>query len=428
MSVKITNLEGSKIKLEFNVEKEKFNEALEEAFKKNSSKFKLPGFRNGKVPRQVIEKTYGENVLFDEAFNIVAEKEYSSAIIENKLEIVSDPSISIDQIGKDKDLVFSIEVYVKPEAKVTKYKGLKIEKVNTEVTDDDVKAELENIRKKNARVITKEDGVTIENGDIANIDFEGFLDGKAFDGGKAEKYDLEIGSGSFIPGFEEQLVGMKVGDEKDITTTFPENYGNADLAGKETIFKIKVHEIKKKELPELDDEFAKDVSEFDTLEDYTKSVRERLEKSRETQAKAERETKAVDELCKNIEVEIPEPMVHSQIHQMIHEFEQNLAYQGMTLEQYKQILGLDDKAIHEQFEESAIKDIKLKLALEVIEKEENIEITDEEINEKVEELVKLYGNDDAESLKNNPNVKHYLTERLKQEKAIDVVVSNVVEK
>ena len=427
MSVKITNLEGSKIKLEFDVEKEKFNEALDEAFKKNSSKFKLPGFRNGKVPRQVIEKTYGENVLFDEAFNIVAEDVYSKAIIDNKLEIVSEPSIAIDQIGKDKNLVFSIEVYVKPEAKLSKYKGLTIKKVNTKISDDDVKAELENIRKKNARVITKDDG-TVENGDIANIDFEGFLDGKAFEGGKAEKYDLEIGSGSFIPGFEEQLIGMKIGEEKDIKTTFPENYGNTDLAGKETIFKIKVHEIKKKELPVLDDEFAKDVSEFDTLEEYTKSVRERLEKSKETQAKAERETKAVDELCKNLEVEIPEPMIHNQIHQMIHEFEQNLAYQGMTLEQYKQILNIDDKALHEQFEESAIKDIKLKLAIEQIEKLENIEVKDEEINEKIEELVKAYGNDDAESLKKNPNVKHYLTERIKQEKAIDIVVANIIEK
>ena len=348
-------------------------------------------------------------------------------IIENKLEIVSEPSLAIEQIGKDKDLIFSIEVYTKPEAKLTKYKGLKIEKVNKEVTDEDVKAELENIRSRNARVITKDDGI-VENGDIANIDFEGFLDGVPFEGGKAEKYDLEIGSGSFIPGFEEQLIGMKSGEEKDITTTFPEDYNNKDLAGKETIFKIKLHEIKKKELPDLDDEFAKDVSEFDTLEEYTKSVKERLEKSKETQAKAERETKAVDELCKNIEVDIPEPMIHNQIHQMIHEFEQNLAYQGMTLEQYKQILNIDDKALHEQFEESAIKDIKLRLAIEQIVKAESIEVKDEEINEKIEELVKAYGNEDADSLKKNPNVKNYLTERIKQEKAIDIVVSNVIEK
>lgn len=426
MSVKITKLEGSKVKLEFNVEKEKFNVALEEAFKKNAGKIKMPGFRNGKVPRSVIEKTYGEGVFYDEAFNIVAEKEYAAAIEENKLEVVSQPEVDIVEIGKDKDLVFSIEVYTKPEAKLKQYKGLEIEKVNTEVTDDDVKAELENIRQRNARLVTKEDGA-VENGDIANIDFEGFLDGVAFDGGKAEEYDLEIGSGSFIPGFEEQIIGMKAGEEKDITTTFPENYGNADLAGRDTIFKIKLHEIKKKELPELDDEFAKDVSEFDTLEEYTKSVKERLEKSKETQAKAEKETKAVDALCENLEVEIPEPMVHSQIHQMIHEFEQNLAYQGMTLEQYKQILNIDDKALHEQFEGSAIKDIKLKLALEEVMKAEKIEVSKEDIDAKIDELAAAYGND-AESLKKNPNVINYMTERLEQEKAIEVVVANVVEK
>ena len=426
MSVKTTKLEGSKIKLEFNVEKEKFNQALEEAFRKNASKIKMPGFRNGKVPRNVIEKTYGEGVFYDEAFNIVAEKEYAAAIEENELEVVSHPEVDIQEIGKDKDLVFTIEVYTKPEATLKQYKGLEIEKVNTEVTEDDVKAELDNIRARNARVTVKEDGA-VENGDIANIDFEGFLDGIAFDGGKAEKYDLEIGSGSFIPGFEEQLVGMKVGEEKDITATFPENYGNTDLAGKETIFKIKVHEIKKKELPELDNEFAKDVSEFDTLEEYTKSVRERLEKSKETTAKAERETKAVDALCENVEVEIHEPMVHGQIHQMIHEFEQNLAYQGMTLEQYKQILNIDDKALHEQFEASAIKDIKLKLALEQVLKAENIEVTMDEINARIDELATTYGND-AEPLKKNPNVINYMTEKLRQEKAIEVVVSNVVEK
>ena len=427
MSVKLTKLEGSKIKLDFNVEKEKFNEALDEAFKKNAGKIKMPGFRNGKVPRNVIEKTYGEGVFYDEAFNIVAEKEYAAAIEENSLEVVSHPEVDIQEIGKDKELVFSIEVYTKPEATLKQYKGLEIEKVNTEVSAEDVKTELENVRKRNARVVVKEEGATIENGDVANIDFEGFLDGVAFEGGKAEKYDLEIGSGSFIPGFEEQLVGMKVGEEKDITTTFPENYGNADLAGKETIFKIKVHEIKKKELPELDDEFAKDVSEFDTLEEYTKSVRERLEKSKEVSAKAERETKAVDALCANVEVEIPEPMVHGQIHQMIHEFEQNLSYQGMTLDQYKQILNIDDKALHEQFEASAIKDIKLKLALEQILKAENLEVTMDEINAKIDELASAYGND-AESLKKNPNVINYMTERLRQEKAIEVVVSSVVEK
>jgi len=427
MSVKITKLEGSKIKLEFVVEKEKFNEALEQAFKENSKKFKMPGFRNGKVPRTVIEKTYGENVLFEEAFGIVAENAYIEAVEENKLEVVSAPQLAkLEQMGKDKDTIFTIEVYTKPECKLKKYKGLTIEKVNTEVTEDDVKAELENIRNKNARIVAKEEG-EVENGDIANIDFEGFLDGVAFQGGKAEKYDLEIGSGSFIPGFEEQLVGMKVGEEKDITTTFPENYGNAELAGKETIFKIKLHEIKKKELPELDDEFAKDVSEFDTLADYTASVKERLVKAKEGQSKAERESKAIEALTKELEVEIPEPMIHNQIHNMIHEFEQNLAYQGMTLEQYKEILNMDDKALHDQFEESAIKDIRLNLAMEQVMASENIEVKPEEIDAKVDELCAQYGGD-AASMKQNPNVRSYMETKLKQEKAMDIIVANVVEK
>jgi len=427
MNVKITKLEGSKIKLEFVVEKEKFNAALDQAFKENSSKFKMPGFRNGKVPRNVIEKTYGENVLFEEAFGIVAENAYIEAVEENKLEVVSAPQLAkLEQMGKDKDTIFVIEVYTKPEAKLKKYKGLTIEKVNTEVTEDDVKAELESIRNKNARIVAKEDGA-VENGDIANIDFEGFLDGVAFQGGKAEKYDLEIGSGSFIPGFEEQLVGMKVGEEKDITTTFPEDYGNAELAGKETIFKIKLHEIKKKELPELDDEFAKDVSEFDTLADYTASVKERLVKNKEGQAKAERESKAIEALTKELDVEIPEPMVHNQIHNMIHEFEQNLAYQGMTLEQYKEILNIDDKALHDQFEESAIKDIRLNLAMEQVMASENIEISAEEIDSKIDELCAAYGQD-AAKMKENPNVRNYMETKLKQEKAMDIIVANVVEK
>ena len=427
MSVKIEKLEGSKVKLDFTVESAKFNEALDQAFKENSGKFKMPGFRNGKVPRNVIEKTYGDNVLFEEAFGILAEKEYMNAVVENNLEVVSEPRLAkMDKLSKTEDIVFSIEVFVKPEAKLKKYKGLTIEKVNAEVTDADVDAELETIRNKNARIVAKEEGA-VENGDIANIDFEGFLDGVAFEGGKAEKYDLEIGSGSFIPGFEEQIVGMKVGEEKDITTTFPEEYGNKDLAGKETIFKIKLHEIKKKELPALDDEFAKDVSEFDTLDAYKASLKEKLAKNKEAAAKAEKESKAIEALVAELEVEIPEVMVHNQIHSMIHEFEQNLAYQGMTLDQYMEILNIDHAALHDQFKDSAIKDIKLNLAMEQVVAAEKVEITEEEIVAKVEELCAAYGQD-AASMKENANVKEYMRTKLKQEKAMNVVVENVKEK
>lgn len=428
MSAKITKKEGSKVELEFVVSKERFNEALDEAFKKNNSKFKVAGFRNGKVPRHVIEKTYGEGVMYDEAFNIVADEEYSKAVVENNLEVVSHPEVDIKEIGKDKDLVFSVVVYVKPEVTVKQYKGLEIEKVNTEVTEDDVRVELDNIRNKNARIITKEDGV-VENTNIANIDFEGFLDGVPFEGGKAEKYDLEIGSGAFIPGFEEQLIGMKVGEERDITTTFPENYGNADLAGKTTIFKIKLHEVKKKEIAELDDEFAKDVSEFETLKEYTESVKEKLAAAKANQAKAERETKTVDKLVENTEVEIPEPMVEHEIEHMLREFEQNLAYQGLTLEKYMEILNMKEEDIKAQFRDTAIKDIKLRLALEYVQKTENIEASEEDIDARVSELAKAYGKEEEiDSFKANPNIREYMKAQLKQEKVLEFLVSNAVEK
>lgn len=428
MSASVTKKEGSKIELEFTVAKERFESALDEAFKKNSSKFKVAGFRNGKVPRDVIEKTYGEGVMYDEAFNIIADEEYGKAINENALEVVSHPEVDIKQIGKDKDLIFTVVVYIKPEISIKKYKGLEIEKVNTNVSDEDVKAALDEIRKKNARIITKEDG-TIENTDIANIDFEGFLDGKPFDGGKAEKYDLEIGSGAFIPGFEEQLIGMKVGEKKDITTTFPENYGNADLAGKTTIFKIKVHEIKKKEIAELDDEFAKDVSEFENLKDYTVSVKADLMKSKEVSAKAERETKTIDKLVENVVVDIPEPMIEHEIEHMIGDFEQNLAYQGLTLDKYMEILNMKEDDLKAQFRDNAIKDIKLKLALEYIQKAENISAADEDIDNKIVELSKAYGKEDeVESLKTNPNIREYMNAQLRQEKVLEFLVSNAIEK
>jgi len=426
MSVEIVKKENSKVELKFTVSKEKFNEALDTAFRKNASKFKIAGFRNGKVPRNVIEKMYGEGVMYDEAFNIVADEEYIKAIEEHKLDVVSHPEVAIESIGKDKDLVYTITVHVKPEIKLDKYTGFEIEKVETEVTDADVEHELGHVQEKNARIVTKEDG-EVENGDIAVIDFEGFLDGVAFDGGKAEKYDLEIGSHSFIPGFEEQIVGMKAGEEKDITTTFPENYGNADLAGKETIFKIKLHEIKKKEMPAIDDEFAKDVSEFNTLEEYKADLRTKLQASKEAKAKAERETKAMDKLVEAVEVELPEPMIDHQIEHMIHDFEQNLSYQGLTLDKYMEILNMKEDDLKAQFRDNAIKDIKLRLALEYIAKNENIEVTEEDINARLEELSAMYGKE-AESFKQNPNVIEYMKAQLKQEKIIALVVNSVIEK
>lgn len=425
MSVKVTKKENSKVELEFVVSKERFNEALDEAFKKNSSKFKIAGFRNGKVPRNVVEKMYGEGVMYDEAFNIVADEEYVKAVTENNLEVVSHPEVEIKAIGKDKDLEFTVVVYVKPEIELKQYKGLEIEKVETEVTDADVEHELGHVQDKNARIVTKEGAV--EDGDIAVIDFEGFLDGVAFEGGKAEKYELGIGSHSFIPGFEEQIVGMKAEEEKDINVTFPENYGNTDLAGKEVIFKIKLHEVKKKELPAIDDEFAKDVSEFNTLEEYKADIKEKLKTSKEAQAKAEKETKTMDKLAEQVEVTLPEPMVDHEIEHMVKDFEQNLQYQGLTLDKYLEILNMSMDDLKNQFRDNAVKSIKMNLAMEYVIKAENIEVTDEDVNAKIEELASVYGRE-ADSFKNNPNVANYLTAQLKQEKAIKVLVDSAVEK
>jgi len=427
MSVKLEKLENSKVTMEFKVSKEDFNKALDEAFAKNSKHFKIPGFRSGRVPRNVIEKTYGEGVLFDEAFNIVAEKEYSKAIEENDLFVVSRPEVDIKEIGKDKDLEFTITVYTKPEVEVKDYKGIEIEKVSEEVTKEDLNKELEMIQDKNARIVTVED-TAVENKDIAVIDFEGFLDGVAFEGGKAEKYELEIGSGSFIPGFEEQIIGMKVGEEKDITTIFPEEYHSAELAGKETIFKIKLHEIKRKELPALDDEFAKDISEFDTFEEYKKSVMQRLEKSKKGAAKAERENKVIEKLAEKVDANIPDSMVDMEVDNMVKNFEQNLAYQGLSLEQYMQMLNMDMDALRAQFKDNALKDIKVRLALESVAKQENIEVTAEEIDTRLDELSTQYGDGSADSLKSNHNARHYIEERIKEEKLLEVLVSNAVEK
>lgn len=425
MSVKVTKKENSKVELEFVVSKERFNEALDEAFKKNSGKFKIAGFRNGKVPRNVVEKMYGEGVMYDEAFNIVADEEYVKAVTENSLEVVSHPEVDIKAIGKDKDLEFTVVVYVKPEIELKQYKGLEIEKVETEVTDADVEHELGHVQDKNARIVTK-DG-TVEDGDIAVIDFEGFLDGVAFEGGKAEKYELGIGSHTFIPGFEEQIVGMKAEEEKDINVTFPEDYGNADLAGKEVIFKIKLHEVKKRELPTIDDEFAKDVSEFNTLEEYKENLKEKLKTSKEAQAKAEKENKTMEKLVEQVEVELPEPMVDHEIEHMVRDFEQNLQYQGLTLDKYLEILNMSMDDLKAQFRDNAIKSIKMNLAIEYVIKAENIEVTEEDINAKIEELASIYGKE-ADGFKNNPNVAHYLKTQLKQEKAIKMLVDSVVEK
>lgn len=421
MSVKVEKKENSKVELEFVVEAAEFDKALDIAFKQNQKHFKVQGFRAGKVPRNVVEKTYGEGILYEDAFNIVAEKVFSEAVLENKLEVVARPEVEIKEIGKGKDLVFTATVYVKPEVKVKAYKGLSVERPAVKVTAAEVKEEIEKVRERNARieVVTRK----VKKGDIANIDFEGFKDGVAFEGGKAEGYDLEIGSGAFIPGFEEQIIGMKTSEEKDIEVTFPEEYHQKDLAGAPVVFKIKVNQVSEKKLPTVDDEFAKDVSEFDTLEEYKASIEKNLKESKENLADREVEVKVMDALVDNVEVDLPEPMIEDEMNRMVEDAKANLAQQGITLEQYLEITNTKMEDFKNQFRDGAVKNLKITLALEVINKEEKIEVTDEDIDAKIEYLAAQFGKE-AESFKNNANVRAYVASNLKNEKVLTFLVEN----
>lgn len=427
MSVKIEKQDNSKVVLEFTMSKEDFNKNLDKAFAKNAKYFKAPGFRNGKVPRAIVEKMYGETVLFDSVIEDTVDEEYRIAIEENNLEVVSKPELDIKQIGKDKDLIYTVTVFVKPEAIVKDYKGIEVKKFNTKVSKKDIDNALEQARDKNARTVTVEDRA-LEMKDISTIDFEGFVDGVAFEGGKGENFELTIGSGQFIPGFEEQLVGMKVGEEREINVKFPDEYHAENLAGKDAMFKVKLISIKSKVLPELDDEFAKDISEFDTLEEYKKDVEKKLKEEKEKQAEADKEAQAIEKIVENTEVNIPDSMIEDQMEQMVEQFNANLSYQGLNLETYCKYLGTTVEAFKETLKPQATKDVKLKLALEYIAKTENITATDEDINAKIDELAKEYGNENADSLKNNENIKKYMSERVLQDKTLKVVLDNVVVK
>lgn len=427
MNVKVEKQENSKVVLEFTMGKEDFNKALDEAFKKNAKYFKVPGFRNGKVPRNIVEKVYGEGVLYETVIEDTVDAEYRKAVEENNLEVVSRPEMDVKQIGKDKDFIYTVTLYVKPEAKVSKYKGLEIEKVDAKVTKKDIEAELESVRNKNANVVSV-DNRDLKQNDISTIDFEGFVDGVAFEGGKGENFELTIGTGQFIPGFEDQLVGMQIGEEREIQVTFPTEYHAENLAGKPATFKVKLISIKEKVLPELDDEFAKDVSEFETLEEYKKDLEEKVKTRKENQAKAERESKAIEKLVENVEVEIPSAMIDSEVEQMVEQFSQNLAYQGMSLEQYLAYTNTNSEDFKASLRPNAEKDVKLKLGLEFISKAEKIEVEDKEIDERIEELSKQYGSDDSTSLKQNENARKYMKEKILQDKTMAVIVDNVVEK
>lgn len=426
MAVKSEQVEKNLVKLTFEVSAEKFEEGVQKAYLKNVKKFNIPGFRKGKVSRQMIEKYYSPSVFYEDAVNYVLPEAYDEALKESGADAVAKPEIDVEEIKKGEPVVFTALVTTRPEVKLGKYKGIELEKIEHTVSDEDVDKDIEAARNRNARVITIEDR-PIENGDIAVIDFEGFSDGVAFPGGKGESYELEIGSGSFIPGFEDQLIGVAAGEEKEVNVTFPEEYHAADLAGKPAMFKVKVNEIKKKELPELDDDFASEVSEFDTLDEYKKNVREQMEKAAEEKAKDETEDAAINAAAEDCEIDIPAAMVDAQIDRMINGMAQRLSYQGMSLNMYLQYTGSTIEAMRENFREQAEKQVRVSLVLEAIIKAEGIEATEDEKNEKIEEMSKQY-NMELDKFKEalRPEDLEGIKREIEFTKAIDLIVDNAV--
>lgn len=428
MNVKVDKQENSKVVLEFTMDKETFEKELDKAFHKNAKYFKVPGFRNGKVPRNVVEKVYGEGVLYETVIEDNVDDEYRKAIEDNKLEVVSKPELDVKQIGKGKDLIYTVTLFVKPEATVKKYKGLEVKKIDSKVSKKEVDAAIESDRQKNARVVSVDDR-DLQKDDISTIDFEGFVDGVAFEGGKAENFELTIGSGQFIPGFEDQLIGMKIGEEKEINVTFPKEYHAENLAGKPAMFKVKLISIKSKILPELDDEFAKDVSEFETLADYRKDVEKKVKKQKEESAKNQKEIAVIDKLVENTEVVIPESMIDDEVESMSNQFASNLAYQGLDLKTYCMYMNTTEEEFKKNLRPEAEKNVKLKLALDAIEKLEEIKVEAKEIDEKIDELKKQYGSENTnDDLNKNENVRHYMEEKIKQDKLMKIIVDSAIEK
>ena len=423
MSVKVEKTENkNEVKLEFTVEAKIFDEGIKTVFNKNAKYFNIPGFRKGKAPMNIVEKYYGSEIFYEDTFNEIVPAIYDEAVKEQKLEVVSKPEIDIIQIGKGKDLIFTAVVATKPEVKLGKYKGIALEKTEYKVTDADIDAEINRMAERNSRMVTVTDRAT-EKGDVAVIDFVGTVDGVEFEGGKAENHELELGSNTFIPGFEDQVVGMKVDEVKDVNVKFPEEYFSKDLAGKDAVFKVTLHEIKKKELPAIDDEFAKDVSEFDTIKELKADIKAKKEKQNEENSKAELEERAVRAIAAVSEVEIPNGMVEVELDNMAQDMERRLSYQGFSLDQYLKMLGKTMADFRKESEEPAKESIKLRLVLEAVCKDAKVEAPEAEVNEKIAELAKAYGRKE-EDLKNNEEFVRSIEESVKSEKAIAMVLEN----
>lgn len=423
MSIKIEKTENAnELKLEFTIEASKFEEAIKKVYAKSAKYFNIPGFRKGKAPMAMVEKQYGTQIFYEDAFNEVVPEEFDKELKENNIEAVSRPDIDIQQIEKGKDLIFTAIIQTKPEVKLGKYKGIELKKVEYNVSDEDIEHELGHMADRNSRLVAVEDR-PVENGDTTIIDFEGFVDGVAFEGGKAENHELVIGSNTFIPGFEEQIIGMKIDEEKDINVKFPEEYFSEELKGKDATFKIKLHEIKKKEIPQIDDEFAKDTSEFDKLEELKASIKEKLEEENTKKAKYETEDSAIKAVCDNVTIDIPSGMIETELENMIKDIEARLQYQGMKFEQYLQMVGKTMEDFKKENEEQAKTSVKTRLVLEAIIKEEKIEADEEIVNKKLKEMAELYGKKEEE-LKQNENFMKYIEDSIKNEKVIDFIVKN----
>ena len=389
MSLQVENLEKNMAKLTIEVSAEELEKAIQGAYLKQKNKISVPGFRKGKVPRQMIEKMYGAEIFYDDAANALIPEAYSNAYDESGLEIVSQPKVEVVQLEKGKPFIFTAEVAVKPEVTLGEYKGLEVDKVSNRVTAKEVEEEIKKEQEKNARTIEVEDRA-VQDGDEVVLDFEGFVDGVAFDGGKGTDYPLTIGSGSFIPGFEEQLIGAEIDKETEVNVTFPEDYQSEELAGKAAVFKCTVHAIKAKELPELDDEFASEVSESETLEDYRAEVKKNIKERKERDGKQKREDQALEQAIENAQMDIPQPMIDMQVRQMTDDFARRIQQQGLTMEQYFQFTGLTAEKMLDEMKPQAEKRIKTRLVLEAVAKAENIEISDERLDEELQKMADAY--------------------------------------
>ena len=428
MSVQVEKLEKSMAKLTITVEAAKFDAAVDSAYQKNKGKIALPGFRKGKAPRAMIEKMYGTGVFYEDAANELIPEAYETAAKESELEIVAQPEIEVTQMEKGTDFIFTATVAIKPEVTLGDYKGIEVEKKEAEVSEEEITAEIDKAREANSRLITIEDRAT-EDGDTVIIDFDGYVDGKQFEGGYAEDYTLVLGSHSFIDNFEDQLVGKNLGEDVEVNVTFPEEYHVDELKGKPALFKVKIKEIQKKELPELDDDFAQDVSDFDTLDEYKADVEKKILENKENQIKREQEDQIIEKIIENAQMEIPQQMITAQTRQMTQEFAQRLQSQGLSLEQYMQFTGLTPQKMMEDLEPQALKRIQSRLGLEAVVAAENIEASDEEIDKELENMASMYQME-IDKLKEliGDDEKKQIGMDLAVQKAVEFVVKEAVEK